>query len=756
MTRRKLDDGTLLGVLQEHAPRAMHGMEVVAALGLGPAARHEVSEALERMAEKGLVHLLPGGRYRLPKDVGTRVQGRFVQHPRGFAFIEANDGRGDVFVPPTGVLGAMHGDLVEAVAHPGPRGRDGLVCEVLQRRAATVPCTLRSRAAGAWAEPDDPRVRGPIVVTDVGNARDGESVVVTIERWPAFSGENPAGRVSLVLGAAGTLAVEVQKVLLREGIDVPPPEAVEAELARLPQVVEAEHWTGRRDLRDELLATIDPDDARDHDDAVCVRARPGGGWDVIVAIADVSSYVTTGSALDAMASTRGTSVYLPDRAIAMLPREISGRIASLLPGEDRLCLAVFAEVGGDGAVRSVDFAEAVMRSQARLTYGGVAAAMGWTTEGTPAPLTPALHEGIVEADKCAAVLRARRMRRGAMDFDLPEGRVRFADDGVTPVDIVQSRRDPGVRRAYALIEDLMLLANEAVAAHCVANGLGAIYRDHGGPQGEAFQRFLAAAQTLGHPVELDDLRDAPAVLSRFLRELQGKPEARVLGMLLLRAMPQARYSEQVATHHGLAAEAYLHFTSPIRRYPDLLVHRELRRALRARPGERPPSPDTLAAVAADCSRLERRAVEVEREVLDLYRCEVARKHVGERFEATVNGFSASSVYLDLDAPFLTVVVPVESVSSGAWDTDDLGLRIRSSRTGMTFEVGQVVAVEISEVSMARRSVLARLAPDAREALRLRAPRQTRDAKSFDPRATKKAAKQAAKSAKRAVKKGRRR
>ncbi|MDO9018214.1 MAG: VacB/RNase II family 3'-5' exoribonuclease [Deltaproteobacteria bacterium] len=725
MARIALDDGRLLQVFEAHPSRALHVMEVLSALEEGPSARRVLTEALDRLVERGLVHAMPGGRYRLPRDQGGRVEGRFIQNPRGFGFVEANDGAGDVFIAPTGVLGAMHGDLVEAVARPGGRGREGAVTAVLKRRSPMVPGVLRARPKGSWLEPEDARIRGPIVIEGDAVGRDGQVVVATIERWPSHVGEVPTGRVSEVLGEPGALATEVRKVTVREGVEIPAAPDVLEEVARLPSTVTAEEVAGRVDLRALPLVTIDPDDARDHDDAVYVVARPDGGWDVTVAIADVSHYVPAGTALDRHAAERGTSVYLPDRAISMLPQEISGRIASLLPDEDRLALAVEARLSHDGTVTEARVIEAVMRSHARLTYGGVANAMGWTDEGSPAPLTDEMRAMVTTADRCSSTLRAKRQRRGALDFDLPEGRVRFAEDQLTPINIVQSKRDAGVKRAYALIEDLMLLANEVVAETCVQQGLAAIYRVHGGPQGEAFQRFMAAALALGHPLD-EEVVDSPRMLSDFLRSLRGTPEARVLGMLLLRAMPQARYSEQNTGHRGLAASAYLHFTSPIRRYPDLLVHREMRRWLRD--PEKRTSTEGLSVAAADCSRLERRAVDVEREVLDLYRCEVARLHLGEVHLATVVGFGSLGVYLDIDDPFLTGLLPLESVAAGSWEADDLGLRLRSSRTGMIFQVGDQLTVEIAEISLARRTISLRLAGTAKESLRRAPPEREKKGK----------------------------
>ncbi len=717
MSAPPLDDAAVLAALRGADRRALHVAEIATALGLALPDRRRLSAALAGLVERGMVHAIAGSRFRLPRSVdGPRVVGRFTAHPRGFGFVSASDGGSDVYVRATSMLGAMHGDLVAATVSQGPRGREGVVLEVITRRSEKVPGTLRVRAKSAFVEPDDDRVRGPIQVGDLAGATDGQSVVARIESWPEHADERASGRVVEVLAGVGELATEVRKVLLREGVEEAFPSDATAEAEALPTTVLAQELQGREDLRGLDLVTIDPDDARDHDDAIHVALRDDGSWVATVAIADVGHYVRPGTALDRAAITRGLSVYLPDRAVPMLPRALSSHLASLVEGEDRLVLGVEASISPQGTVTSSRFFEGVMRSRGRLTYSRVARALGWIEGAEDGGVDVGLLPMLEGAAALAAILRGRRLGRGALDFDLPEGRVRFADDGVTPEDIVQSRGDPGVRKAYQLVEEMMLLANEAVARRLVEDDVPTVFRVHGEPDDDHILKLCAVARALGHRIEPDDARK-PKRLSAFLRRIQATPESRVLGMIALRAMPQARYSSVNTGHFGLASSAYLHFTSPIRRYPDIVAHRGLRALLQGDASVR--SDERRSAnlrAAADCSRLERSTMEVERDVLDLYRCEVARPLVNESFTGTVSNVTPAGVWVEIERPFLTGLLRVETLGPDFWEVDELGLTLRGARTGRVFRLGESLVVEISEVSMARRSVFLRLPKGTQKAV----------------------------------------
>lgn len=718
------DDAEILAVFDEDERRkTLHSTDVLERLGLPMVHRRAIEEALDAMAARGLLSALSGSRYRLPKRRQVpEVLGYYTHNPRGFGFVAPEDGREDIYIPATGVAGAMHGDRVAVRAFLAERGREGVVLRVVERRPARVPGVLRARGESVIVECDDPRVRGPIIVEQHTGAADGDAVLCEITRFPEHTGELPLGCVRGSLGRPGSLDVEVIKVLAREGVEETFSDDALREAASLPERLRPDDYVGREDLRELPLVTIDPDDARDHDDAVYVRRDGHGGYVATIAVADVSHYVQPGTAMDRDACARGTSIYLPDRAIPMLPRALSSNLASLREGEDRLTLAVEVHVTADGRLGRSRVIEGVMRSRARLTYGNVARALGWSDLGAHSDRATALLPELEVAAELSQLLKAQRTRRGALELEVPEPRVRFAEDGRTPIDIVQSRKDPGLKRAYSLIEELMLLANEVIARHCEKHNVPTVYRVHGGPEEAGILKFCAAARALGYDVDPEDVSSSKK-LSKFLRKTAKDPAAKVLHVLLLRSLPQAQYHTENTGHFGLASEAYLHFTSPIRRYPDILVHRVVRQiARRERVRRDEEHMIVLRAAAAASSRRERRAMDVEREVMDLHRCVVAREHLGATFSATVTAVTANGPYVQTEQPFLDALVRGGSLGEAEWETDASGLAIRGRKTGVVFRVGQGTTVEIEDVSMARRAVYAKLAPVAMDAIRVESKR----------------------------------
>ena len=423
-----------------------------------------------------------------------------------------------------------------------------------------------------------------------------------------------------------------------------------------------------------------------------------------MAIADVSFYVRPGTALEAEATARATSIYLPTRAIPMLPPELSSGLASLVPKKDRLCLALDVELGPKGNVRDFRVVEAVMRSRAKLTYEGVARALG-LTEAVPRdkaaearlPMLELMHEA-------AKTLRQKRIRRGALDFDLPEPKVVLDEEGVEPVDVVRARRDPGIRLAYRIVEEMMLLANEVIAADLTERGVPAIYRVHGAPDPSKVELFCRLASSLGYDLSPEDAED-PKKLGRFLASIEDSPQAPTLRYLLLRSMQQAVYQTTPrAGHFGLAAKDYLHFTSPIRRYPDLAVHRVVRSVIRREAIDYAVLLPKLRAMAAESSRLERRAMTVERDVVDLYRTLLMRDRIGERFDGRVSSVDSHGVYVECDAPFVDIFVPVESIGEEHFELDQLGIRLVAARSGRAITLGDRAEVELTEVAIRDRKL----------------------------------------------------
>jgi len=654
-----------------------------------------------------------------PADAGgAEREGVLTVNPRGFGFVASlGEGAGtDVFVPPPALGGAMHGDRVLVrVTSRGARGAEGEIVEVLERGTKRVAGTLRRRGKSAWLEPDDTRVRGPIILPraidaegPAGNSGDdGDAVVVAITRWPALPGENPEGRIESVLGRPGVLSVEAAKILVIEGVGEPHSEKAVAEAESFGLEVPEPMKAGREDLRHVPLPTIDPEDARDHDDAVWVERTHRGGYRAWVAIADVSTYVTPGTALDDEAKARGCSVYLPDRALPMLPRALAANLCSLLPDVDRLCLCVEAEFDGSAEVLSTRVVRGVMRSRAKLTYGGVARALGFTDKPAREPAADEMVDGLRVAHELSRMLRAKRMKRGALDFDLPEAKVVLDPTTRQPIDIARRADDQGVKKAYQLIEELMLLANELVARWCIERDLPTIFRVHAPPDEQKLERFARMCEQLSIPFDVEDTRD-PRKLGDLLKSFADHPLAPVLNSLLLRSMKQATYDIVNVGHFGLASKAYVHFTSPIRRYPDLIVHRTIQGVLSGKQPKRDEATrEKLAEAALASSTAERRAMDVERAVVDLYRAFLMKDRIGQRFEGTVTAVVGSGVFVQLDAPFVDVLVRLEDLGQDQWEVDDDALRVVAARSGDSVALGDRMTVEVIDAAILRRTVYGR-------------------------------------------------
>ncbi|MDB4976833.1 MAG: 3-to-5 exoribonuclease RNase [Myxococcaceae bacterium] len=767
-TKSNVDLTDVYDVLRAQKNRSLHVMEIAARLGLDPSQRDEVRDLLDELKERGAVQELPGLRFRSVKPPaaghGPVVPAQAVQsaappanlarsaaprkespsarpahgkfsaqsdrrderkesraerkpaptaklgtlriHARGHGFVKPEDGTADIFIAPSELLGALHGDKVAVSARRSEKGFEGTVIAVLERGQKHVAGLLSMSAKGLVIEPSDARLPKLVHVVGrvPGDAVPGIAVVGEIVRYPD-DGSAPEARVVRVLGVEGSAEVEVAKIKLREGIREEFPEAVIEEAQAFGDRVSAKDKRDREDLRDFDLVTIDPITARDHDDAIFIERGAHGGYRIIVAIADVSHYIREGSALDAEAIERSTSIYLPDRAIPMLPHEISTNLASLVAGKDRLTLAVDMQLTSQGVVKSFRYVEGLMRCKAGLTYEGVAQALGFTKEGRNEKAAVRLLPMLETLHEAAMTLRARRMKRGSLDFDLPEPNVELDEKTGEPKNITRRGKDPGVRKAYQLVEEMMLLANETVAADLYQREVPGIYRVHGLPDAERLEQFASSARAMGHALELDD-GASPKELGRFLAGLEDSPSKGALSYLLLRSMQQATYDTVNIGHFGLAAEYYLHFTSPIRRYPDLAVHRVVRKLARGEPIDARGLEHKLSEQAGNASKLERRAMLVEREVVDVYRCILVKDRVGEEFEGTVSGVAPHGVYVGFDDPFVECLCHVTSLGTGDfYEIDPHGLRLVGRRSGASFGLGDRLTVRLDSVNVAERSIV---------------------------------------------------
>lgn len=723
----QVDKETVLKALRAAPPTGLSAHELMVHLSADLKGRHRLRKLLAELVESGSIEKAPRGRYRL---VGRQpatpagelpanwVVGQLRVNPAGFGFVVREDGEVDAFVAARHRGYAMDGDRVALTTWIGYKGTEGRVEKVLARGRARLTGTYHQTGRRSYLEPDDPRIAatsGHVMLDEAGGAKEGQAVVAEITRYPAQPEEPLLARITHVLGAPGDLHTEIEKILICGEVPTDFPEEVVQAGARAPTEVGPADLADRADLRDRRFLTIDPETARDFDDAVCVEPSPKGeGWRRLwVAVADVSHYVRLDSALDHEARVRGCSVYLPDRAIPMLPRQLSAGICSLNPEVDRCAMVARMEIDGEGAVHDEYFCAAVIRSRARLDYAGVAAALAGDLRGPRARYREFLPE-LEQMAALAQTMRARRLERGALDFDLPEAKVVLDEDDPARVrDVVRARADPHVKGAYQLIEDFMLAANEAVARHFARLERDTIWRIHDVPADERLEKFAALAQSFGLRFDAASGR-SPQKLRQFLATLSERPAddgvARALNQLLLRTLKQAVYDVVNVGHFGLAAPHYVHFTSPIRRYPDLIVHRLLKAALHhdglpaGGPPPAPPPPELLQQLAVESSKAERRAMEAERAVVDLYRAVLMRDRVGEEFAGVISAVTTFGLFVQIESPFVEGLVKVTALGDDRYEFDEKTQRLVGQRSGRQFSLGDPVRVRVENVSVSQRKI----------------------------------------------------
>jgi len=667
-------------------------------------ARLEAKRAIEALLAKGELVRTRTDRIGLPEKMDL-VAGRLEMKRGGFGFVVPSEpGLTDVYVPSTELAGALHGDRVLVhVDRKSADGRlEGRIVKVVERVTTQIVGRLEIDSGGTRVVPFDPRFPYEVFLPDkdLGGAKAKDMVVVELTRYPAPY-RAPLGRIVEVVGNVDEPGVDLLVVVAKHGLPDEFPEDVLAEADAIPSEVSSRALGAREDFRKRPIVTIDGETARDFDDAVEVEILENGNFLLGVHIADVSHYVRDGSRLDQEAFHRGTSVYFPERAIPMLPERLSNGICSLNPGVDRLVQSVFVEVSRAGKLVSSRFAEGVIRSRARMTYTKVKQIL---VDRDPAvtreykDLVPAFER----MEALFKVLRARREARGSIDFDRPEAEVVLDEKGRV-IDIRAAERNV----AHRIIEEFMLLANETVALHFAERDAPSIYRIHEPPDDsrvEVFEEFLLG---LGLRLRSPSERLNPRAFQRLLARVEGKPEERLVSYVMLRTMKKAVYSEENGGHYALAAPFYTHFTSPIRRYPDLIVHRLLRELRENGIPATEAAEDRerrLKEVAERSSYTERRADEAERELVDWKKVRFMSDKVGEVYEGVVTGVTSFGLYVELVEYFVEGLVHISTLVDDYYHYSQEAHTLRGESTGRIFRLADRVTVLVAKVDLVQRRI----------------------------------------------------
>jgi ribonuclease R len=738
----------------EHVARLPHARatfkQLVRELGSRLASRDELEQALDRLIQRGQLIEVRSGHFVVTRLSREYAVGRLNMHRDGYGFLIPDhpiEGlRGDVYIPRESAQAAMHGDrVVVRIARIEKDGRaDGEIVKVLRRAHQAVVGEFRIRKRGHFVEPHDEKIRqwieipegmevppvslsrdrvgvGPIEVRSLEDL-DGMVVNAEILEFPEDGGY-AIGRVIEILGRPDDFGVDVEIMIRKHHIPHHfPPEVLE-QAQSFVNTIQQDELAGRKDYRSLNIVTIDGETARDFDDAVWVERLPSGNYALHVHIADVSHYVKPGSPIDEEAFLRGTSVYFPDRAVPMLPLELSTEICSLKPGVDRLVLSVELEIDRRGDIIAQTFGRGVIRSVERMTYTDVHALL----EGDAAlrERYGSLVERFELMRELALLLNKKRVQRGAIDFDMPEPLIQFDEFGEM-ASVTRSARNI----AHRIIEEFMLSANEAVASHLEQAGIASIFRIHEKPDPKRVMEFEEIATHFGYSLGIGAIpvkrfrapmrgRDGKMVrreivlasdsvnissrnYQKLIAQIEGKPEERILSYLMLRSLKQARYSADNRGHFALAASSYTHFTSPIRRYPDLIVHRILDASFN---GQRDLiAPEGLETIAHDCSETERRAAEAERELVEWKKARFMEDRVGEEFRGLITSTTRFGFFVELENLFIEGLVPIDTLPGDRYLFQEKIRKIVGQRTRREFSIGDTVIVLLDRVDPVERKL----------------------------------------------------
>jgi ribonuclease R len=697
----------LLDQIRQHAHHPATVRDLMRMLRIPRDERASFRRRLKALVTSGDLLQVRGNRYGLPEKMDL-VVGRLSTNPGGFGFVvpdqsEPDHDRKDIYIASANLSEAMHGDrVVVRVERHTERGAEGRIIRILERSQASIVGRYEIDAAGlGYVVPFDRRVLTDVHVPtgQSAAAEPGEMVMVEITRWPTAT-RGPVGRVVEVLGRIDEPGVDTQIIIRKFGIPDRHSDEAVAEAVRLGAVVKERDLKARTDFRSVTTVTIDGEHARDFDDAITIERLANGHFWLGVHIADVSHYVTDGSALDEEAYERGTSVYFTERAVHMFPAELATGLCSLNPHVDRLVQTCLMEIDRQGTVVRYEIHDGVINSNARMTYTAVNAIL---TDRDPEtmfeyqPLVPTFELMRELFD----ILNRRRRRRGSIDFDLPEAEVILSEIGEIEA-IVASERNV----AHRIIEEFMLLANETVASHLEGHGVPALHRVHEAPDTKKVEEFEAFITPLGYSLAARGRALTPKHFQKLIDRMRGTPEERPIAALMLRTMQKARYDAVSLGHFGLAVEHYTHFTSPIRRYPDLVVHRMLRESRQGpiADARREELEEELPETARHSSEMERRADDAERELLQWKKVRFMANKVGDEYSGYITGVAPFGLFVELVEHYVEGLVHVSSMADDYYRFVEQEHVLRGEHTKKIYRLGDRVDVQVVRVDMERRQV----------------------------------------------------
>jgi ribonuclease R len=697
----------LLRAMRERIHHPANAREIVRLLKIPREERAALKRMLRSLVADGALIEIRGNRYGLA-DRMDLVVGRLVAHPNGFAFVEPErpieGAKGDIYIAAANIKEALHGDRVVArIEQHRPDGRvEGRIVRVLERRTETIVGQFDIDNGGlSYVSPFDKRVLTDVHIprADTAKAQPGQMVTVEITQWPTPT-RGPVGRVIEVLGDIDAPGVDTEIILRKHGIPDEHSDESIAEAKRIGGSVKERDMRGRTDFRDRIVVTIDGEHARDFDDAISIERLKNGHIWLGVHIADVAHYVVEGSSLDQEAYERGTSVYFPERAVHMFPSELATGLCSLNPHVDRLVQSCLMEVNRRGEVVRYEMHDGVIRSTERMTYTAVNAILTDHDKATMAQYRELLPSFELMRD-LFQILNTRRKRRGSVDFDLPQPEIILDAEGLIQ-DIVASERNI----AHRIIEEFMLLANETVAGHLESHGMPALYRIHEPPDPLKVMQFQEFVSSLGFSLQVPATGPRPAHFQKLVDQIRGTPEERPIALLMLRTMQKARYDPMNLGHFGLAAETYTHFTSPIRRYPDLVVHRLLReqRQTRVTEDRKEELAEDLPEIGRHTSDMERRADEAERELVQWKKVRFMSDKVGDVFQGYITGVAPFGLFVELVEHYVEGMVHVSSMADDYYRYSETTHTLFGENTKKKYRLGDKVTVQVVRVDLEKRQI----------------------------------------------------